>query len=111
MKKPTIPEEIKQEMNKIIDEFNKKIFSDRMDRVAYFAEYKGKYLLLNRKEYGNISPVARLTYTGNSKKWDFAIFKWSIEQYDPEEDYFPGVKYVDGTVEGAMRAGMEAYPV
>ncbi len=111
MKKPTIPEEIKQEMNKIIDEFNKKTFSDRTDRVFYFAEYKGKFLYLNRKEYRNISPVARLTYSGNKNKWDFAIFKWTIERYDPEEDYFPGVKYVDGTIEGAMKAGMEAYPI
>jgi len=111
MKKSTIPEEVKQEMNNIIDEFNKKTFHDRMDRVAYYAEFKGKFLYLNRKEYGNISPVARLTYSGNKKNWDFAIFRWSIEQYDPEEDYFPGVQYVDGTIEGAMKAGLKAYPV
>ena len=98
-------------MNKIIDEFNKKNFKGRMDKVSYLAEYKGKYLYLTRNEYGNVSPVARLTWTGNKKKWDFAIFRWSSERYNPDEDYFPGVQHVDGTVEGAMRAGLEAYPV
>ena len=27
------------------------------------------------------------------------------------ESMFPGSEFVDGTVEGAMRAGMKAYPV
>jgi len=39
------------------------------------------------------------------------IFKYSDERYDPEEWLFPGGGHVDGTVEGAMRAGLEAYPV
>jgi hypothetical protein len=43
--------------------------------------------------------------------WDFAIFKWSMETYAPNEWMFPGSELVDGTVEGAMRAGLEAYPV
>jgi len=43
--------------------------------------------------------------------WDFAIFKWSTETYDPDEWMFPGSELVDGTVEGAMRAGLEAYQV
>jgi hypothetical protein len=45
------------------------------------------------------------------KNWVFAIFKWSREQYDLDEWFFPGVQHVDGTIEGAMKAGMEAYPV
>jgi hypothetical protein len=43
--------------------------------------------------------------------WDFAIFRYSREFYDPDEWMFPGAGHVDGTVEGAMRAGLEAYPV
>jgi hypothetical protein len=43
--------------------------------------------------------------------WEFAIFKWSTERYDPDEWFFPGSEYVDGTVEGAMMAGLHAYPV
>ncbi len=31
-------------------------------------------------------------------------------RYDPDEWMFPGSGYLDGTVEGAMKAGLEAYP-
>jgi len=111
MTKNAIPKEIQEEVIKIIDTYNEKTFDDWKDDLAYYPVFKGKYLLLNRKEFGKNSPVARLTYTGNMNKWDFAIFRWSTEQYDPDEDFFPGVQFVDGTVEGAMKAGMEAYPV
>jgi hypothetical protein len=42
-------------------------------------------------------------------KWEFAIFKYSAETYDPGEWFFPGSQHVDGTIEGAMKAGLEAY--
>lgn len=111
MAKTVIPEEAKKEINKIIDDFNNEYFLDDLEDLYYFAEFKGKFLYLKRKEFDNISPVVRLTYTGDMKDWDFAIFKWSSEKYDPEEYFFPGAEYVDGTIEGAMKAGLEAYPV
>jgi hypothetical protein len=43
--------------------------------------------------------------------WDFAIYKYSDDCYDPEEWYFPGAEEVDGTVTGAMKAGMKAYEI
>ena len=45
------------------------------------------------------------------KEWEFAIFKWTREQYEPDEWFFPGSNLFDGTIEGAMKAGLEAYPV
>ena len=30
--------------------------------------------------------------------------------YDAEEWFFPGEEHIDGTIEGAMKAGLEAYP-
>ncbi len=111
MRKPAIPQEVKDEAVKRIEHFNKTELSHLKDKVWYLAEFKGKNLHLKRKEYEHISPVARLTYTGNINEWDFAIFKWSDEEYDPDEDWFPGVQHVDGTIEGAMKAGMDAYPV
>ena len=111
MAKKVIPDNTKQEISKIINDFNKKHYHDYVEDLAYFAEYKGKFLYLNRKEFGKISPVARLTYTGDIKEWKFAIFKWSREAYDPEEWFFPGVEHVNGTVEGALKAGLKAYPV
>ena len=111
MAKKTIPKEIQQEVDGIIKEFNRIHFSGRTNTVAYFAEIKGKFLYLKRHEFGKISPVARLTYTGDMKKWEFAIFKWTREQYDPDEWFFPGSSLFDGTIEGALKAGLEAYPV
>lgn len=110
MAKATIPKQIQQQVHALIDAFNQKTFKGSED-VMYIPKFKGNFLYLNRKEYDKIAPVARLTYTGNMKKWDFAIFKWSRDAYDPDEFFSPGHQYVDGTIEGAMKAGLEAYPV
>ena len=111
MTKTAIPKEIQEKAVIIIDNYNQKTFHDYIEDLSYYPEFKGKFLYLKRKEFGQISPVVRLTYTGDIKNWEFAIFKWSREQYDPDEWFFPGVQHVDGTIEGAMKAGMEAYPV
>jgi len=59
---------------------------------------------------GRQHPIARLTYTGSTDGCEFAIYKYSDERYDADDWLFPGAGYVDGTLEGAMRAGLEAYP-
>jgi len=111
MAKTTIPVEIQEEAIRIIDLYNQEEFGDEIEDLSYVPEFKGKFLYLKRKEFGNISPVARLTYTGKMTEWEFTIFKWSTERYDPDEWSFPGTEYIDGTIEGALEAGMEAYPV
>jgi len=111
MVKQVIPKDIKKKADQIIEDFNNRHFREKSDRVAYIAKVKGEFLFLKRHEYGKISPVARLTYTGDMEKWEFAIFKWTREQYDPDEWLFPGAGLFDGTIEGAMKAGLEAYPV
>lgn len=110
MAKIILTQDVQQQASKLIDAFNKKTFKGSFD-FLYIPKFKGGFLYLNRKEYDKISPVARLKYTGNISKWEFAIFKWSSETYDPDEWFFPGVQHVDGTIEGAMKAGLEAYPV
>ena len=55
-------------------------------------------------------PRGRLTYTGDMNRWEFAIFKYSDERYDPDEWMFDGAGHLDGTVEGALKACMAAYP-
>jgi len=75
------------------------------------ARFRGNYLYLDRSDYGQIGPICRLKYTGDMENWEFAIFKWSSERYDPKEWMFPGSEHVDGTIEGAMMAGLLAYPV
>lgn len=110
MAKAIISKEIQQQASELIDAFNTKTFKGS-DDFMYIPKFKGNFLYLNRKEFDRILPVARLKYTGNIKKWDFAIFKWSSETYDPDEWFFPGVEHVDGTIEGAMKAGLAAYPI
>jgi hypothetical protein len=43
--------------------------------------------------------------------WEFAIYRYSDERYDPDEWFFTGAEELDGTIEGAMRAGLQAYPL
>lgn len=45
------------------------------------------------------------------KNWDFAIYRYSTETYDDCDIFFPGDEYIDGTIEGAMKAGSETYPI
>ena len=104
-----IPSEVKLEVGAAVGRFNQ----DRFTRgdCYYGPRFKGKHCYLYRSDYGSVGPICRLTYTGSMNKWRFAIFKWSSETYDPDEWMFPGSGLVDGTVQGAMRAGLEAYPL
>jgi len=43
---------------------------------------------------------------GGKKGWYFAIYKCSTDKYDEEDWFFPGSRCVDGTVEGALEAGI-----
>jgi len=104
-----IPDEIKEKANNIIADFNKKTYKKKPG-IEYYAVYKGAFLYLNRREGKRDVPVARLKYTGKFDAWDFAIFKWSSERYDPDVFYFPGEQHLNGTIEGALKAGNEAYP-
>ena len=121
MPKASIPLEIQAEVQKLIDEFNhaylkestpflNTFFRSKAKR-GYSARFKGKYLYLNRTDRSEPLPICRLTWNGSMDGWDFAIYKYSSEKYDPEEWFFPGEEYVDGTVTGAMKAGMAAYEI
>ena len=118
---PAIPLEIQAEVQKLVEEFNHKNFSKASPlsklipgiklKRGFAARFKGKFLYLDRIERGRPSPICRLTWTGAMDKWEFAIYKYSDNHYDPEEWFFPGADKVDGTVSGAMAAGMAAYPI
>jgi hypothetical protein len=41
---------------------------------------------------------------------EFAIYKFSTGKYDPKERGFPGAEYLDGTIEGAVKAIISAFP-
>ncbi|OGT29759.1 MAG: hypothetical protein A2W28_09490 [Gammaproteobacteria bacterium RBG_16_51_14] len=103
-----IPEEVKKQVEEIVDRFNRSVLRD--PNCQYVTRYRGRYLYLNRVDYGKTGPICRLEYTGSMDEWDFVIYKYSDERYDPDEWMFPGSEYIDGTVEGAMKAGLGAYP-
>jgi len=107
MKRKAIPDDVRARVEEIVDGFNRRTF--RGGECRYLVRFQGKHFYLDRVDYGRCGPICRLTYTGSMSKWDFAIFKWSSETYDQHEWLFPGSEHVDGTVEGAMKAGLEAY--
>jgi hypothetical protein len=109
MGKKRIPDEVRAQVEAIAKRFNEKELCGR--RCSYIARFRGSYLYLDRNNWGRVSHICRLKYNGEMDNWDFAIFRYSREFYDPDEWLFPGGGHVDGTVEGAMRAGLEAYPV
>jgi len=114
--KQSIPIEVQAEAQKLIDEFNREYFSDKEFKefgiVGYSARFKGKYLYLDRDDLGGEpSPICRLKWNGKMDDWGFAVYKYSDNRYDPEEWFFPGQEFVDGTVTGAMKAGMKAYDI
>lgn len=53
--------------------------------------------------------LGRLKYEGQMDNWSFAVFKYSRERYDPDEFFFPGAEELNGTIEGALRAGLHIY--
>ena len=108
MRKKSIPEEIKVQIDKMVDDFNKQIIKTK--QYSYKTRYKGEYLYLDRIEYGNANPICRLRYNGKMNDWGFAIYKYSDNGYNSDEWFFPGSEHINGTIEGAMKAGLEAYP-
>ena len=103
-----ISDEVKEQIRERVDRFNREVIRD--SDVSYLPRFRGSYVYLDRKEGDIVSHICRLTYTGDIDDWEFAIFKYSSERYDPDEWMFPGEEELDGTVEGAMRAGLAAYP-
>ena len=107
MNKKSIPEDIKKQANEIVQIFNEQSINN--PNRHYLTRYKGSHLYLDFNDYGTIGPICRLKYNGGIDDWDFAIYKYSRNQYDPEEWMFPGGECIDGTIEGAMKAGIKAY--
>jgi len=103
-----IPQDVKAQVEEIVDRFNQKVIKD--PNRFYVPRYRGVFVYLDRMDYGPPAQICRIKYTGDMNGWEFAIFKWSDERYDSDEWFFPGSQHVDGTVEGALQAGLKAYP-
>jgi hypothetical protein len=109
MGKKMIPDEIREQVTAIVKKFNREEI--KVPNTAYIARFQGRFLYLDRIIYDKKEPLVRMEYFREINEWDFAIFRWSSETYDPDPFMFPGYELFDGTIEGAMRAGMKAYPV
>ena len=120
--KTTLPLEIQVEVQKLIDEFNRtnlKEFYFALERL-FFKQGKARLLsaILKASFFTWIEQIeaglCQFAASPGTGRWtigQFAIFKYSSEKYDPEEWFFPGGEFVDGTVTGAMKAGMKAYEI
>ena len=108
MSKKLIPEQVRQEVVGIVERFNAEVLRD--PTFQYTVHFRGRFAYIDEYDHGRSGPICRLGYTGDMAGWDFAIYRYSRERYDPDEWLIPGMQFVDGTVEGSLRAGMEAYP-
>jgi len=106
----SIPSQQRGEAKAIIERFNREVLGG--GEVRYAARFKGLYLYLDRIDFSGAEmvPICRLKFTGEATGWQFAIYKYSRELYDPDEAWFWGYEKVDGTIEGALSAGLAAYP-
>ena len=103
-----LSKDVKDFVRDEIARFNREFGEER--GVAYQVRFRGDFVYCDLDEgTGDAIQTCRLKYTGDLSNWEFAIFRWSIEQYDPEAWYFPGAHFVDGSIEGALRGGYEAY--
>ena len=102
-----LPVQVREDALRAVEQFNRKDLADTGSR--YIPRFKGRYLYLDRDDAGTVGHICRLEYAGRKRGWYFAIYQYSDERYNEDEWFFPGSNLVDGTVEGALKAGMEAY--
>jgi hypothetical protein len=108
MRRGPIPDDVKGQAEAAISAFNQQVIRD--PGRYYLARSRGQYLYLDRLAGGAPRRIARLAYDAAAGAWEFAIFKYSDGRYDADEWLFPGSDFLDGTLEGALKAGLEAYP-
>lgn len=104
-----IPEDVKEAVIQRVQAFNK------AHKTQFQVEFKGKYCYLSKIHATYWSRAAdtklgRLEWSGDIDKLEFVVFRYSREIYDPNEYLFPGREDLNGTIEGAMRAGFKLYP-
>ena len=103
-----IPIELQGELQNQTTIFIKKALPKVSWRII--ADARGKFIylrrLMNDNSYINLG---RLTYSGDIEKMPFAIFRYNTEKYDSKRQ-FPGSHYLNGTLEGALQAILEAFP-
>jgi hypothetical protein len=110
VKKQVIPAAIVSEIEERVEAFNQKHLARKS--CKYVPKIKGKFIyLMQDTGRESLEHICRVAYNGDLEDLEFAIYKYSSEKYDPNEFFFPGSECLNGTIEGAMKAGLKAYPV
>ena len=129
----SIPKEVKNAVLEIVTAFNEE------HQTAFKMTFRGQFAYLAKTEKQQVdianifrkmmaekmgvpikqlaaqdvptieTKLGRLKYHGQMDNWSFAVFKYSREIYDADDWMFPGSFKLDGTIEGALNAGMELY--
>ncbi|HOP47566.1 MAG TPA: hypothetical protein PK874_07885 [Desulfobacteraceae bacterium] len=108
MTKTIIPKEIKQKINDIIGLFNKDELKNSEFQIV--SELRGIFLYIDIQEaQDSLTHLCRLKFTGDMENWEFAVYRHSRDNYDSDVCLFPGNSYLDGSIIGAIKAGMVAY--
>jgi len=130
----SIQKTIKEEVLKIVEQFNEE------EKASFQVFFRGKFAYLSSVKKQNVdvsnifrqriaakmgipiknmanedaplveTKLGRLKYNGSMDNWSFAVFRYSRENYDPDEFLFPGAEELDGTIQGALKAGLKLYP-
>jgi hypothetical protein len=100
--------ENRDELERRVKTFNSGLTA--LNGCQYSVGFRGRQIYLHRADNGSPEPVCRLTYIDDVNDLEFAIYRYGANKYDPSEWMFPGSEEVDGTIEGAMKAGLSAYP-
>ena len=76
----------------------------------FVADARGKFVYLRRyMNDGSCQNLGRLIYEGNIENMAFSIYRYNTEKYDTKAD-FVGAHHLNGTLEGALKAILEAFP-
>ena len=104
----TVPILIQGDLGKRANAFSEKL----QDGYRYLADARGKFIYIARMKPGDpfYERIGRLTYEGDTENMEFVIFNFSSRKYDPKKKHFPGSQYLDGTIEGALKALTTVYP-
>jgi hypothetical protein len=100
-----VPLSIQSMLQERVDAFCKSVGL----RDRYVADARGKFIFIYRDlpDYSRIR-ICRLTYLGDTENMPFALFNYKTERYSTSESGFFGAEHLDGTIEGALKAGIEA---
>lgn len=98
--KHSIPVEVNRQVDEIVERFNDVIIQNGH---RFLRRTIGD---LDRRDGHILSPRGRIKYAGSMDEWEFAVFKYSSETYDPDEWMFP----VHNISMAGLKACVQAYP-